>query len=149
MTLNKLVDFLIEAAFFLTRHSSINQIDSKQLAYEIYRSLGSLIYQNGFKLNVFNLNRLLGENDSAISSRKARQELNQKDGLLLLVRERIEQEIELTIGARLQEDDVDFELNSKLNLITTQLIFNLTMPSESPVDVNERLFNANSKYTAI
>lgn len=144
MVLNKLVDYLIEAAFFLTHNSSINQIDSKQLAYEIYRSLGSLVYQNGFKLNVYNLNRLLGENDSAISNKKARQELKQKDGLLFLVREQLEQEIELAANSRIN-DDVDAELNCRLDLITTQLIFNLTMPSEGSMESGEKSLNSSSK----
>jgi len=125
---------LIEAAFFLVRSSSINQIDSKQLSYEIYRALGALIYQNGFKLNLFNLNRLLGSNDSVIANRKTRLDLSQKDGLLFLVREQVEEDLTEMISLGKVNDEIDFELTCKLNLITVQLIYNLTMPNEINAD---------------
>ncbi len=128
--MNKLVDYLIEAAFFLVQNSSINQIDSKQLAHEVYRALGALIYQNGFKLNVLNLNRLFGSNDSVIANRKTRQDLGQKDGLLFLVREQVEEDLAEMASLGRVSDELEFELNNKLNLISVQLIYNLTMPNE-------------------
>ncbi len=141
--MNKLVDYLIEAAFFLVQNSSINQIDSKQLAYEVYRALGALIYQNGFKLNVLNLNRLFGSNDSVIANRKTRQDLGQKDGLLFLVREQVEEDLAEMASLGRVSDELEFELNNKLNLISVQLIYNLTMPNE--INSDEKSSGAGSQ----
>ena len=132
--MNKLVDFLMDAAYFLIRNTSINPIDSKQLAFEIYRSLGSLIFQSGSKLNPFNLNRLFGNNDAVLS--KTRLDLSVKDGLLFLIREQVEADIQAMASLKIK-DDAEAELNYKLNLITTQLLFNITMPAElAPNETN-------------
>ncbi len=129
----------------MIQNLSINQIDSKQLANEVYRALGSLIYENGSKLNNFNLNRLFGDNDSLISNKKKGQELNLKDGLLFLMREQIETDMEEMCTSK-TKDEQEMELNSKLNLITTQLIFNLTMPIENNTDDSSFSSYIEDKY---
>lgn len=116
-----------------------------QLAFEIYRALGSLIYQKGAYLNAHNLNRLFGTDDSLLSNKKTRQELNIKDGLLFLIREQVQGDISELIASGVT-DNVEAELNNKLNLITTQLTHNLTMKTENCSADHEKAKNQYSKY---
>jgi hypothetical protein len=97
----------LDLAFVVLKN--LNQSDSsdenlQHLVHEICRALGSLIYQNGSKLNEKNLQLLLGTS-------------NQNKGILLVIFDQIEKQINNTN-----------ESINKLKLILTQLIFNLTMP---------------------
>lgn len=123
--MNKLVDYLIETSFVLIKQFSAN----KQIIYEIFRSLGALIYQNGSNLNIYNLNRLFGTSDDY-----SRDNFNEKtDGLIFITR-------------KLLESD---PLNNVLNLITTQLIFNLTMPHNESSNYIDDKFKVKSIYLLI
>lgn len=94
---------------------------------------------------MYNLNRLFGSDDSVVSNKKTRQELNVKDGLLFLVREQVEEDISELMTSRVR-DNVEVELNNKMNLITTQLTFNLTMKAGNSVNDHEKARNQNSRY---
>ena len=102
-----MVSHFLDLAFAVLKH--LNQSDSsdgnlQHLVHEICRALGSLIYQNGSKLNEKNLQLLLGNR-------------NQNKGILLVIFDQIEKQMN---SAK--------EPINKLKLILTQLIFNLTMP---------------------
>ncbi len=120
-TLNKLVNYLIEAAFSLLKNFALN----KKILLEVFRSLGSLVYQNGSNLNIFNLNQLYGINE--IYSKTGYNIKN--DGLLYSFHNLIESE------QTADQSDLD------LNLILTQLICNLTMSN-----LNEPASYIDDKY---
>lgn len=89
-----------------------------KLSNEIYRALGSLLYQNGPKLNEYNLNRLLVNNQS-----------NENSNLLFKIRSQVENDLTALIKTNFANlNETKFELLNKLNLISTQLVFNLTIP---------------------
>lgn len=86
-------------------------IDRLKLVYELNRALGSLIYQNGSKLNDSNLNRLL----------------DNTDGLFTLLRNQVEtisnqRELKTSVIA-------DNEIIDRIDLISVQLAYNLTIPT--------------------
>ena len=121
--LNRLVGYLLEISFQLIKQAEDCSEEQQKLSNEIYRALGSLIYQNGPKLNEKNLQLLLKNQNS-------------NKGLLLLILNRIE----------LQTINLSDESKSKLKLLLTQLVFNLTMPVRTldashtgSVDVNSLL----------
>jgi hypothetical protein len=121
--LNRLVGYVINGCFILLAQSkdycSRNQRDYLILTYEMCRSLGSLIYQNGCKLNDSNLNRLLAFNAKN----------NENLSLLLKLREKFENE---HYGGAMKESSFNeslFELINRIDLITTQVVFNLTIPT--------------------
>lgn len=93
---------------------------------------------------MYNLNKLFGSNDSVVSNKKTRQDLNQRDGLLFLMRQQIEEDIETTLACKANVGDLEVELNNKLDLITTQLIYNLTMPIEINSMENEKTCVTNN-----
>jgi hypothetical protein len=113
---------MIETISILTKEFMLN----KKPIHDIFRSMGALVYQNGSNLNIYNLNRLYGINESY--SKVGFNEKN--DGLLYIVLKLIESE----------HSQADVEFTDNLNLISTQFIFNLTMPSknETNVYINDR-----------
>ena len=97
---------------------NINQNDKnnsiKKLDYELYRALGSLIYQNGPNLNENNLKFLFGNDQKS------------NNGLLFMIRDQVE--LDITKAKEYVEENEQVALTNKISLILTQLIFNLTMP---------------------
>ena len=115
--MNKLVDYMIETILNLVKEFTSN----KKPIHDILRSMGALVYQNGSNLNIYNLNRLYGINESF-----SKVDFNEKtDGLLYTVLKLTESE----------PNQMDVEFIDNLNLISTQLIFNLTMPSQNELNV--------------
>lgn len=84
-------------------------------AFEVCRAMGSLIYQNSYKLTDSNLSRLLEKSQNWSSS------------LLNGLRDRIETEYQCT--GELNQDRL--ESLKRLDLITAQLVCNLTIPGVS------------------
>jgi hypothetical protein len=113
---NKIVSLFIELAFA----HEFNSADTKKLAFEIYRALGSLLYQNGSKLSEANLTRLLVRNNKSPVN---------DSSLLTRLRANVELELDAHISKNTTASDVNVELLNKLDLISTQLVFNLTIPS--------------------
>jgi hypothetical protein len=110
------VEFLVSISFLYEFDS---RASSKWLAYEVYRAMGSLIYQNGSKLNESNLNRLLVIQNKGDSP------------LLVKIRVQLELELQEIIKSNSYSSaaDENLELLKKLDLMSTQLIYNLTIPS--------------------
>lgn len=112
-------------AFNLLNQSSTNvktkiggeKKDHSKLTYEICRSLGSLIYQNGSKLNDSNLNRLLSSPSKVENS-----------SYLPTLRIEIEAAFEAELKSSLFSEDL-FDVINKLDLISTQISYNLTIPT--------------------
>lgn len=110
--LNRLISYFLDIASEIIKKGSVSnscdqnsfETNIQHLTYEIFRALGSLIYQNGSIINEKNLHTLLGIK-------------NQSKGILLVILDKIEK----------QEQETNDAVN-KLKLILTQLIFNLTMP---------------------
>ena len=102
--LNQLISIQIEFSFKLI---------TSTIAYESCRALGSLVYLNGTSINLSNLKRLLGSNYA--SNERSRAE---NDGLLLTLRNLAEK-----CGGNDKNAD-----NNKLDLISVQVITNLTLP---------------------
>lgn len=114
-TTNKLVSFFIEWSLNAFKNAEQNAI--KKIAYELYRALGSLIYQNGPNLSENNLRSLFGNDQKP------------NNGLLFMIRDQVE--IDITKAKEYlaqREENEQVGLTNKISLILTQLIFNLTMP---------------------
>lgn len=90
------------------------QIERLKLVYELSRALGSLIYQNGSKLNDSNLNRLLA---------------GVNNGLLVLLRSQVEKTPTQLSNSNKNENESTRELVDRIDLISVQLAYNLTIPT--------------------
>lgn len=114
--LNRLVNYKINCLFKLISQNALSRRENFRNVNEVCRSLGSLIYQNGSKLNEFNLNRMLASTENS--------------NLILKLREKFEKEFlnELRNPASSFDEHL-FELINRVNLIITQIVFNLTIPT--------------------
>jgi hypothetical protein len=135
---NRLIEFFVNISFAHEFNTSTN---SKRLAYEIYRAIGSLIYQNGPKLNENNLNRLLVQNESGNKSSDL--------PLSIKIRTQLESELEEHFRKNNSDTNEDVELLKRLDLISTQLIYNLTIPSvvSSLNSIGSATVNSGSETT--
>lgn len=124
------MSYFIEASFFLIKKDDSNS-SYRKLLYQTFRALGSLLYKNGSNLNEKNLKYLFGidKNLNPIDNEKS---INLSEGILYLTINRIES------NYKEQDDDI-----IKLNLILTQLIYNLTLPNTS---TNNLYFYIEEKY---
>ncbi|CAF0791844.1 unnamed protein product [Brachionus calyciflorus] len=103
--LNKLISFLLNFA------SNLINNDLDTLLYELKRAIGSIIYENSTILSDQNIERIL----SNVSK----------------LRHRVETDYDSIFSDKtlnFQEEKV--EILNKFNLITTQIIFNLTLPKK-------------------
>ena len=105
----------------------LNSQKANDAVYELNRALGALIYQNGPKLNNLILNQLLAVNKEPHLSKSKEPLSLLQDGLIYFLRNKIEADLEL----KLKHSNSEFESINRLNLITTQLIHNLTMPLQN------------------